>query len=211
MYSNGMFPSYGPGNNTSPTVLLNETGYRTDRSNAIETLLTIEQDFGSWVDGLKATGSISFDNDNSHTQTRYKMPDLYMAVDRNWQTENCSRQNGCPPMSYGSSSMADARYILKEKINYDKIISDKHRVSTLFYQQKDYQRTDVYNELWSIPRRNQVWLKVHPFIWWHLPLEGNFGYNGSENFPKGRGSALPSWPWDTWCPITLTCGIITRS
>lgn len=190
MYSNGMFPSYGPGNNTSPTVLLNETGYRTDRSNAIETLLTIEQDFSSWVDGLKATGSISFDNDNSHTQTRYKMPDLYMAVDRNWQTGELltTKTVVASPMSYGSSSYGRRTIYLEGKINYDKIISDKHRVGALLlYQQKDYQRTDVYNELSSIPRRNQGMAGRFTYSFDDIYfLEGNFGYNGSENFPKGQ-------------------------
>lgn len=190
MYSNGMFPSYGSGNNTSPTVLLNETGYRSDRTNAIETLLTIEQDFSSILEGLKATGSISFDNNNSHTQSRYKMPDLYMAVDRNWQTGELltTKTVVASPMSYGSSSYGRRTIYFEGKINYDKIINEKHRVGTLLlYQQKDYQRTDVYTELSSIPRRNQGMAGRFTYSYDDIYfLEGNFGYNGSENFPKGQ-------------------------
>lgn len=143
------------------------------------------------MDGLKATGSISFDNDNSHTQTRYKMPDLYMAVDRNWQTGELltTKTVVATPMSYGSSSYGRRTIYLEGKINYDKIISDKHRVGALLlYQQKDYQRTDVYNELSSIPRRNQGMAGRFTYSFDDIYfLEGNFGYNGSENFLKGKG------------------------
>ncbi|MFA7492377.1 MAG: TonB-dependent receptor [Proteiniphilum sp.] len=190
MYSNGMFPSYGSGNNTSPTVLLNETGYWADRSNAIETLLTLEQDLGVVLDGLKATGSISFDNDNSHTQGRTKMPDLYMAVDRNWQTGDLltTKTVVASPMNYSSGSYGRRTIYLEGRLNYDRIFDERHRVGVLFlYQQKDYQRTDVYDELSSIPRRNQG---IAGRLTYSLDdiyfLETNFGYNGSENFPKGQ-------------------------
>ena len=190
MYSNGMFPSYGSGNNTSPTVLLNETGYWADRSNAIETLLTLEQDLGVVLDGLKATGSISFDNDNSHSQGRTKMPDLYMAVDRNWQTGDLltTKTVVASPMNYRSGSYGRRTIYLEGRLNYDQIFAEKHRLGVLFlYQQKDYQRTDVYDELSSIPNRNQG---IAGRLTYSLDdiyfLETNFGYNGSENFPKGQ-------------------------
>ncbi len=190
MYSNGLFPSYGAGYNTSPTVLLNETGYRSDRTNAIETLLTLEQDLSALLHGLKATGSISFDNDNSHTQSRYKMPDLYMAVDRNWQTGDLltTKTVVASPMSYGSSSYGRRTIYLEGKINYDKIINERHRIGALLlYQQKDYQRTDVYNELSSIPRRSQGMAGRLTYSLDDIYfVETNFGYNGSENFPKGQ-------------------------
>ena len=189
-YSNGMFPSYGSGYSTSPTVLLNETGYRSDRTNAIETLLTLEQDLSAMLEGLKATGSISFDNDNSHIQSRYKMPDLYMAVDRNWQTGELltTKTVVASPMTYGSSSFGRRTIYLEGKINYDKIINERHRVGALLlYQQKDYQRTDVYNELSSIPRRNQGMAGRFTYSLDDIYfIETNFGYNGSENFPKGQ-------------------------
>ena len=190
MYSNGMFPSYGSGFNTSPTVLLNETGYRSDRNNAIETLLILEQDFSAFLDGLSATGSISFDNDNSHTQSRYKMPDLYMAVDRNWQTGDLltTKTVVASPMTYGSSSYGRRTMYFEGKINYDRIFNKKHRVGALLlYQQKDYQRTDVYSELSSIPRRNQGMAGRVTYSFDDIYfVESNFGYNGSENFPKGQ-------------------------
>ncbi|MDR2040329.1 MAG: TonB-dependent receptor [Bacteroidales bacterium] len=190
MYSNGQFPSYGEGNETSPTILLNETGYRTDRDNSIETLLTIEQELGMLIDGLKVSGSISFDNFNNHIQTRYKMPDLYMAVDRNWQTGELltTKTVVASPMSYGTSSYGTRTIYMEGRINYDKIIKEKHRLGALFlYQQKDYQQTNINDELYSIPRRNQGIAGRFTYSYNDIYfVEGNFGYNGSENFPKGQ-------------------------
>src|SRR3546814_7627914 len=49
-YSNGQFPSYGAGINTSPLVQLNETGFLTNRDNRIESVIKVEQDMGKWLE-----------------------------------------------------------------------------------------------------------------------------------------------------------------
>jgi TonB-linked SusC/RagA family outer membrane protein len=208
-YSNGLFPSYGQGNQTSPTVLLNETGYRTDRENTIESLLTVQQDLSSLLKGLKFSGSVSFDNFNSHTQKRYKMPDLYMAVGRNWQTGELltTKTVVASPMTYGSSSYGKRTIYIESRMSYDKTINEKHVLGAmLLYQQKDFQRTDVYDEIQAIPKRNQGIAGRATYSYNDIYfIEGNFGYNGSENFPKGQrfgffpsvalGYVLSNYPW----------------
>ena len=190
VYSNGQFPSYGAGNQTSPTVLLNETGYMTTRDNIMESLLVLQQDLSALVDGLKISGSLSFDNFNNHVQRRYKMPDLYLASDRNWRTGvlMTDRTVTGTPMSYSTSSYGTRTIYMEGRINYDKVIGERHRVGgMMLYQQRDFQRTDVSDELMSIPKRNQG---IAGRVTYSLDdiyfLEGNFGYNGSENFPTGQ-------------------------
>jgi hypothetical protein len=170
--------------------LLNETGYQTNRDNTIESLLNIQQDLKFLLDGLKISGSLSFDNFNNHVQRRYKMPDLYHAVDRNWRTGELmtSKTVVASPMRYSTSSYGTRTIYMEARMNYDRVFMEKHRVGgLLLYQQKDFQRTDVNDELLSIPRRNQgiagrVTYSYNDIYF----LEGNFGYNGSENFPKGQ-------------------------
>jgi TonB-linked SusC/RagA family outer membrane protein len=190
MYSNGLSPSYGKDDLTSPTVLLNGTGFHTERENSIESLLKIEQDLSMILNGLKLTGSISFDNFNRHVMSRTKMPDLYMAYDRNWNTGALTtiRTVDMQQMKYGSSSYGTRTIYAEAKIDYSVTISDKHRVGALFlYQQKDYQRTDRNTELSSIPNRNQGIAGRLTYSYNDIYfVEGNFGYNGSENFPKGQ-------------------------
>jgi TonB-linked SusC/RagA family outer membrane protein len=190
MYSNGLAPSYGKGDLTSPTVLLNETGFLTERENSIESLLKIEQNLSMILNGLKITGSLSFDNYNYHLMSRTKMPDLYLAYDRNWNTGELitTRTVDTQPMKYSTSSYGTRTIYAEAKIEYSATIEEKHRVGVLFlYQQKDYQRTDHNTELSSIPKRNQgiAGRLTYSFDDIYF-IEGNFGYNGSENFPKGQ-------------------------
>lgn len=189
-YSNGQLPAYGKGENTSPSVLLNETGFLTDRENSIESLLKIEQNLDFIVKGLKATGSISFDNFNNHLTKRTKMPDLYRATDRNWNTGELMTLKTvvAQPLTFNSSSYGIRTIYVEGKLEYNQVLAEKHRVGALFlYNQKDYQRTDASNELSSIPRRNQGMAGRLTYSYDDIYfIEGNFGYNGSENFPKGQ-------------------------
>jgi TonB-linked SusC/RagA family outer membrane protein len=190
MYSNGQFPSYGSGINTSPYVLLNETGFLTNRDNRIESALKIEQDLSRLLKGLKVTGLLSFDLFNNHLTSRTKMPDLYHAVDRNWATGELLTEKvlTLTPMHFASSSYGTRTMYVETKAEYNTTIRDQHRIGALFlYQQKDYQRTDVNDELLSIPKRNQGIAGRLTYSYRDIYfLEGNFGYNGSENFPKGQ-------------------------
>ena len=193
MYSNGQNPSYGQGDNASPNVLLNETGYYTLRENTIESLLKVEQDLEMLLKGLKLTGSISFDNYNYHNTGRTKFPDLYLAYDRNWNTGDLitRRTVDASPMRFSSYAYGVRTIYAEAKADYNTIIMEKHRAGAMFlYQQRDYQRTDVSGanaELYSIPKRNQGIAGRLTYSYNDIYfVEGNFGYNGSENFPKGQ-------------------------
>jgi len=189
-YSNGQFPSYGSGINTSPIVQLNETGFLTNRDNRIESVVKLEQDMGSLLEGLKVSGLISFDLFNNHLTSRTKMPDLYHAVDRNWATGELLTQHVLTqtPMKFATSSYGTRTVYVESKAEYKTTIQDRHRLGLLFlYQQRDNQRTDVNDELLSIPKRNQGIAGRLTYSYDDIYfLEGNFGYNGSENFPKGQ-------------------------
>lgn len=190
IYSNGQLPAYGKGDQTSPSVLLNETGFLTDRDNSIESLLKIEQNLNFITEGLKVTGSISFDNFNNHLTSRTKMPDLYKATDRNWNTGELMTLKTvvAEPLKFSSSSYGIRTIYVEGKLEYNRLFAEKHRAGALFlYNQKDYQRTDSDTELSSIPRRNQGLAGRLTYSYDDVYfVEGNFGYNGSENFPKGE-------------------------
>lgn len=189
-YSNGQLPAYGKDENTSPTVLLNETGFLTDRDNSIESLLKIEQDLSFLLKGLKVTGSLSFDNFNNHLTSRTKMPDLYRATDRNWNTGELMtiKTVVAKPMEFKSTSYGIRTIYIEGKAEYNQLFAEKHRVGVMFlYNQKDYERTDAGDELASIPKRNQGMAGRLTYSYDDIYfVEGNFGYNGSENFPKGQ-------------------------
>jgi TonB-linked SusC/RagA family outer membrane protein len=190
MYSNGQFPSYGEGINTSPYVQLNETGFLTNRDNRIESVLKIAQDLSKLLKGLKISGQVSYDLFNNHLTARTKMPDLYHAVDRNWASGALltEKKFTMTPLKFSSSSYGTRTLYAEAKAEYNTIIQNKHRIGSLFlYQQKDFQRTNAGDELLSIPKRNQGIAGRLTYSYNDIYfIEGNFGYNGSENFPKGK-------------------------
>lgn len=190
-YSNGQLPAYGSSQTSrSPSVLLNNTGFLTDRSNTIESLLVLQQNLDFLVKGLNLSASISFDNFNFHQTRRTKMPDLYYATDRNWNTGELmtTKTVVATPMNFSSSSYGIRTIYAESKLDYNQVIEERHRVGAmLLYNQKDYTRTDVTGEISSIPYRNQGIAGRLTYSYDDIYfIEGNFGYNGSENFPKGQ-------------------------
>ena len=198
-YSNGQLPAYGKSqDNISPAVLLNETGFVTERENSIESLLKIEQNLDFITEGLNIVGSVSFDNFNVHTTSRMKMPDLYFATDRDWNTGALmtTKTVVASPMNFSSSSYGIRTIYMEARVNYNKIFDEKHRFDAMYlYNQKDYNRTDIYDEIESIPYRNMGMAGRLTYSYDDIYfVETNFGYNGSENFPKNeRFGFFPSF------------------
>lgn len=189
-YSNGLLPAYGKEDLASPAVLLNETGFMTESENTVESKLALEQDLKMVTPGLKFSGAISFDNQNSHTSTRYKMPDLYKALERNWVDGSLimDKRVVATPLAYSTSSYGIRTIYLEGKIDYNRVFADRHRVGALFlYNQKDYVKTNASNEINSIPEKDQGLAGRFTYSLDDIYFgEVNFGYNGSENFPKGQ-------------------------
>jgi TonB-linked SusC/RagA family outer membrane protein len=199
IYSNGQLPSYGTDDKMSPTVRLNDRGFMTTRDNSMESQLVLEQDLGMFLKGLKVTGTLSFDNFNNHVTRRFKEPDLWYASDRDWRTGALltARTVTGSDVEFSSSSYGTRKIYGEFKANYEQVFNQIHRAGAmLLYQQNDFQDTrisDKYKDdqgkllLYSIPKRTQgiaarftYSLKDIYFV------EGNFGYNGSENFPKNQ-------------------------
>lgn len=192
-YSNGLLPAYGSGEGqASPAVLLNETGFVTDYNNRIESLLRINQDLAMVAKGLSVSGSLSFDAGNIHNSTRSKMPELYRAVaydsKGNLITE---RTVDSKPISFSTTSSGDRKVYLEGRINYSRAF-DRHRVSgMLLYNQSSYNATSAKDEISSIPNRSQGLAGRVTYSFDDIYfVEGNFGYNGTENFPKGERFGL---------------------
>lgn len=192
VFSNGMLPAYGKNENqTSPSVLLNETGFVTERSNALESIINLKQKLDFITEGLSFSGLVSFDNANYYTTSRTKMPDLYKAVGRDWNTGKLLTQKTVvsTPPSFSSDQYGIRTIYIEGKVDYNTtFLEDRMRLGTMaLYTQRDYQRTDASTSLAAIPKRNQgvaarTTLSFDDIYF----LEGNFGYNGSENFPKGE-------------------------
>jgi len=206
VFSNGQYPAYGRAENqTSPSVLLNRTGFYTDKSNTVESIVNVKQKLDFIAEGLSMAGLVSFDNNNYYTTGRTKMPDLYRAVGRDWNTGGLLTQKtvDATPSRFSSDAYGVKTIYIEARVNYGKnFLADRVRTSTMFlYNQRDNQRTDASTSLYAIPRRQQgLAARATASLDDIYFLEGNFGYNGSENFPKGeRMGFFPSLSM-AWVP-----------
>lgn len=81
-YSNGLFSKLRTGDINNPYTLLTQSGYVTEFRSQLWSNIRLTQDLDFWVKGLSITGMFSFDNYNTHTISRTKSVDGYLASGR---------------------------------------------------------------------------------------------------------------------------------
>lgn len=196
-YSNGQLPGYGKEDyQASPLVLLNETGFETDYSNRVNSVLSITQDLAGITKGLSLSASVSFDNTTNQTSSRTKMPELYLATGRdskgNLITE---RKVESKAISFSNSPSNERQVYLEAKVDYGRVFG-KNRVGALLLYNQTQQNSSSSQQdaITSIPQRNQGIAGRFTYSYDDIYfIEGNFGYNGTPNFPKGeRFNFFPS-------------------
>lgn len=218
-YSNGQLPAYGKeAYQASPLVLLNETGFVTDYSNRVNSVISVRQNLAALTKGLSVSASFSFDNTTYQTSSRSKMPELYLATGRdskgNLMTE---RKVESKAIGFSNTPSNERQVYLEAKIDYGRVFG-KHRVGALFLYNQTQQNSSSTQQdaISSIPQRNQGIAGRFTYSWNDLYfIEGNFGYNGTPNFPKGeRFNFFPSialgwvpsnyqWVKDRWAFLSL--------
>lgn len=191
-YSNGLIPTYGEGSTMNPEAQLTRTGYKTYWENKVETNITLEQDLNFITSGLNFTGTFSFDTKNANTITRSKNPELWIAERRRDSYGNLvmRRIREASLMTQSGDSDGNRRYYTEAKVNYETLINNDHRISSLlmYYQQETMSTSNITEDVRSsIPFRNMALSgrATYGFKDRYL-LEFNFGYTGSENFEKGE-------------------------
>ena len=95
---------------------------------------------------------------------------------------------GSESLGYGSSSYNNRAEELKVQLNYNRIFNDIHRVGAMaMYYQRDFVDQTASSANKSLPYKKQglAFRATYSFKDRYF-IEGNLGYNGSENFPKGK-------------------------
>ena len=184
-YSTGHAPAYGKQQAVSPAVLLNETGYVNEFQNNMEFKVEIRRQI---VREWSATAAFAYDMTNRHHRKREKMPELFQAIGRDGKGE-LLLESVAPAreMTYTASYSAERRLYLETKTEYAGNWGD-HRIGGLvLFNLSQYSTTEAINEISSIPRRTMGMAGRMTYSYGDIYLtEFNFGYNGTENFPKGK-------------------------
>lgn len=188
-YSNGSLPAFGiNGNEISPYVLLNHTGFKYNNRGSTKINFSLAQDLGSITPGLKLHALYSYLTNNGHSMIRRKMPDLYKAYGRyNDGTLMIQRTVSEQSLSFTKSTFYDRKHYFESRLNYDKSFGE-HRIGGLIhYYMSDFQTSDADNEINSIPKRYQAVSARATYSYKDTYLlESNLGYTGSENFKTGE-------------------------
>jgi TonB-linked SusC/RagA family outer membrane protein len=200
-YSNGQLPSYGSsGNQMSPYVQLNYTGYKAIERYSAKTNLTLKQDLSMFVEGLSVQGLFSLSTNGNHTIINSATPNLYFANPKTGRYTNgallTERRVTGSDMTSIQASASNRQYYFEMQANYNRVFDDDHRVTGLFH----FYRQEGKDSGWGnsmfdvIPKRYQAYSgrATYSFRDTYL-IEGNIGYTGSENFDKAhRYGIFPS-------------------
>lgn len=186
------------GSGDNPAERLLGSGFSTEFRNQFMGQARLSQDFGKWVQGLKANVAFSFDAYNETAIQRHKHESYFLASARNPETNELELTQtviGNEYLGYGRSVKSNRAVELKAQILYDRVFKEKHRVGgMLMYYHRDYRDGNAGSAIASLPFRKQGLAARATYSFDDRYFaEMNVGYNGSENFPpKDRFGLFPA-------------------
>lgn len=186
-YSTGQWPAYGNGK-ASPAVLMNQSGYVSDFRNSIESKVSVNQRLDFITSGLSAFFAASYDADGEQWEERRKMPALYSASGRDARGNLVLIQRTVEQkVSYHSDDFFGRRLYLEAQVDYSRTKGEHRFSGLLLYHQAQYFKSEEKDEISSIPHKGMGIAGRVTYSFQDIYFsEFNFGYNGSENFPKGQ-------------------------
>lgn len=222
------------GDNRNPYADLTRRGYRNEARNQLKSNIRLTQDLGffDFTKGLTASVLVAFDVHNSRDLKYNKREDTYYfngtkdpvtglwdedVFDQNGNYRKNLTFSGSKELSLDQSANDNKSTYFEASLNYDRTFGAHHVGGLFVYNQKVYrngsnklddnQMTRIVN---SLPYKQQGIAARATYSWNdRYFLEGNIGYNGSENFsPEKRFGLFPAigLGWvisneDFWNPI----------
>lgn len=170
------------------------TGYQDAFQSVLNANLEYEQKLDFVTKGLKASALISFKNYSFTSSSRSSGYNKYVAVgshiDENGETIYDLERYGDEAettLKTTNSTDSDRKFYLQAMINWERIFGKHNVTAMLLYNQEETAMGNPTSLFQSLPKRKQglAGRITYAFDERYL-LEANFGYNGSENFAKGK-------------------------
>lgn len=184
VYADGKVPVRNQ--RVNPWAYLTQYGYEINSSSKIESLIAVEQKLDFITKGLSSKLSFSFDNYSLSSLTRKKDPSYYLpATSRDDEGELMLTlsSTGSEFLNYSNgSNYGNNQTYMEWVVNYDRTFYTNHNVTgLLLYNQRSYDDGGIQSY------RNQGIAGRAAYSYRSVYVgEFNFGYNGSENFAKGK-------------------------
>ena len=194
-YSNGYWG--GEKGVTNPYWQVTRGGYVEDWQSTLNSMVSLDQDFSFITEGLKANIKFAFDTQAWHGNKYTQQDEIWHAIRRDTNGElvfNSEPETAKGGPWFDNKSGGNNATYLEASITYNRLFG-KHRVGGLFlynqriknetYRNKDYK--DNISSIKSLPYKNQGLAGRLTYDYdSRYFIEGNFGYNGSENFAAGH-------------------------
>ncbi len=184
VYADGKVPVRNE--RVNPWAYLTQYGYNINTSSKIESLFSVEQKLDAITKGLSTKLTFSFDNYSLSSLGRTKSPSYYLPATSRDDEGNLKLtllRSGSEFLSYSAGSeYGNNQTYLEWVLNYDRTFNKDHNVSgLLLYNQRSYDDGGIQ------AYRNQGFAGRAAYSYKNKYIgEFNFGYNGSENFAKGK-------------------------
>ncbi|EFK59760.1 SusC/RagA family TonB-linked outer membrane protein [Sphingobacterium spiritivorum] len=202
MYPGNLVPGVSSaGAQPNPYALVTQTGFQNIFSNQIMTNARLTQDLKFWVPGLTFSALYSFDIWNSHTINRVRNRSTYLInrlfpYDENGNPILNIISQGTDDLAFSKSNDANRQFYTEASLNYNTTIAEDHTISAmLLFNQREKTFAFANSVTSSLPFRSQglAGRLTYSFADKYF-VEGNFGYNGSENFaPDMKFGFFPSF------------------
>ena len=187
-YSSGELPASGSDSDIPPHVLLNYTGNTVENKSRTLFNIGIKQDLSMLTEGLNIEATGSWDSQSLYGESRYSMPALYLARERNQKGELIlSEQVTEASVQYNSEAWNWRKLYFDAKVNYDRTFGNHLVGGLLFYYLESTTESGADSSMNAIARRYQSLSGRFTYGFKDTYfLDVNFGLNGSENFQSGR-------------------------
>ena len=182
-YSDGAIPviSY----RANPWRTVTQQGYDFITSSKIQTLFSVEQDLKMILPGLKVKGLFSFDRWNRSSRSRTAQPaTVFPATGRDEEGNLIYSQYEAGDESLGDrqdNEYGNTRVYFETDLMYSQRFGKTDVDAMLLYNQQAFDKGDVQDY-----RKQGLAGRLSATYDNRYVAEFNFGYNGSENFAKGK-------------------------
>ncbi|SHF11841.1 TonB-linked outer membrane protein, SusC/RagA family [Cnuella takakiae] len=202
MYPGNLVPGINTANaQKSPYEMLTQMGFVNTFNNQLYTNLRVTQDLNMITKGLSVYGLYSYDIFNVQRIIRSRQRNT-------WRIDPVTPYNpdgtvkllpvitsGTENLGYGNNNGGNRQNYFEAAINYNRRFGKDHSVTgLLLYNQRENINASAGDVIASLPSRLQGYVGRVTYGWREKYfVEGNFGYNGSENFaPENRFGFFPS-------------------
>lgn len=175
--------------NDNPWGMVAHSGYSRHDNNSIQGTFSAKWDLSELVTkGLSLKGTFSYDHYTLINNARYIEFETkkYLGMNADSEEQYTIFREG-QPMGYSVGKNIGRSVYMEAAANYDKTIGRHNLSSLLLFNRREYVNLGTDNARINLPYRRQGLAGRLTYNFDNRYLaEFNFGYNGSENFPKGE-------------------------